>query len=175
MHRVLPQGESPSTSIQVTFGTLQSIEMRWSSIVRAEMRFVPRTTARGALVTLQDGRRYTVVRYVLITDDFQACSMKQGSSGGCYLLPLRIPVMERRGAHAIRIVGATPSGVSSNVVINSIIPDIVQCTTTGVIKVMPDGDEITIFLDIVGYIGDYVGTVRVLDLLGVNAISPCPL
>ena len=122
---------------------------------------------------LSDGRRYAIMRCLLYTDDFQPYAFKQASAGGCYILPLGIPVWKRNGVNSIRILGVTPAGVSSNRIIDAVIPDIVKMSSEGVVVRMPDGDEIVLFLDVVGYIGDYLAMVHLLDVTGVHGVAPC--
>lgn len=115
------------------------------------------------------------MRYLLFTDNFQPYSTIRGSAGGCYLIPLQIPIPSRHGVHSIRVIGCKPPGISSNEVINCVVDNIVECTAKGITIIHSDGGDITLFLDVVGYIGDYVGVAHDLDVLGVNANCPCPL
>lgn len=124
---------------------------------------------------LKDGRKYVVYRALIYTDDFQPFTSRKGSYGGCYMLPLGLPPDERAGYAAVRCLGLTPPNVSSNEVLLHIIPDIVQCTTNGVQGKTAGGESVTIFLDIVAYIGDYPAVSHVLDVLGHTARAPCHL
>jgi hypothetical protein len=74
---------------------------------------------------LQDGRKYTVYRAVLYTDDFKADVTRSGSYGGCYLLPIRIWPEERAGYASVRCNALTPPNITTNEVLLHIIPDIV--------------------------------------------------
>jgi len=124
---------------------------------------------------LMDGRRYVTYRVLLYCDDFQPHASKQGSFGGCYMLPLGLAPEDRAGYGAVRVLGLTPPGVSSNEVLRAAIPDIVQCTTTGITDTDASGNEVTIFIDVVGYIGDYPAVTHTLDVLGHMARAPCHL
>jgi hypothetical protein len=124
---------------------------------------------------LQDGRKYFVYRAMLYTDDFQAHVSRNGSYGGCYMLPIGILPEERAGYSAVRCISLTPPDVSTNEVLLRIIPDIVKCTTTGIEGKDANGERVTIFLDIVGYIGDYPAVTHALDVLGHNSRAPCHL
>jgi hypothetical protein len=53
--------------------------------------------------------------------------------------------------------------------------DIMKCLTTGVKGVDPWGNPVTIFIDVLGYIGDYPAVIYSLDLLGHNCTAPCHL
>jgi hypothetical protein len=81
---------------------------------------------------LEDGRKYMVCRAMLYTDDFKADVTRNGSFGGCYLLPIEIRPEERAGYASVRCITLNPPNVSTNEVLLRIIPDIVKCTITGV-------------------------------------------
>jgi hypothetical protein len=124
---------------------------------------------------LKDGSRYVVYRVLLYCDDFQPHSSNTGSYGGCYMLPMGIPPAERSGYGAVRCIGLTPPQVSTNEVLHYVIPDLVKCSTTGVQGLDPSGNPVTIFIDALGYIGDYPAVTHALDLLGHNSRAPCHL
>jgi hypothetical protein len=124
---------------------------------------------------LADGRRYIVYRMLLYCDDFQPFSTRRGSAGGCYMLPLGVPPVSRAGCGAVRILGLTPPGVSTNEVLAEIIPDILQGTTEGFELTDANGERVTAFLDVVGFVGDYPAVTHALDILGHNAGAPCHL
>jgi hypothetical protein len=124
---------------------------------------------------LHDGRKYVVYRVLLYCDDFQPYASKSGSFGGCYMLPVGIPPSKRSGYGSVRYIGLTPPQVSSNEILQYIIQDIVKCSTTGVRGVDPWGNPVTIFIDVLGYIGDYPAVTHSLDLLGQNSRATCHL
>jgi hypothetical protein len=124
---------------------------------------------------LSDGRRYLVYRMLLYCDDFQPFTTRKGSAGGCYMLPLGVPPSHRSGCGAVRILGLTPPGVSTSEILAELIPDILQGTTEGFLLRDADGDCITVFLDVIGFIGDYPAITHALDTLGHNACAPCHL
>ena len=128
---------------------------------------------RPSFGRLQDGRAFTIMRCLLYTDDFKPYGYRQSSFGGCYILPVEIPPWERKGVNSIRILGLTPAGVSSNNVVNAIVSDIAKASSDGVNVEMPDGTTQTLFLDVVGYVGDYQAMVHLLDVTGVNGLAPC--
>lgn len=124
---------------------------------------------------LKDGRAYLVYRFLLYADDFNPYTTRKGSCGGCYMLPLGVDPENRAGYGAVRFLGLTPPGVSTNSIILSIIPDIVKGATTGFECVDANGASVTVFLDLVGFVGDYPAVTHTLDLLGHTACSPCHL
>jgi hypothetical protein len=146
-----------------------SVRMHKQAASHEARCFAPRTGV------LQDGRKYVVYRALLYTDDFQPFTSRKGSYGGCYMLPLGLAPDERAGYAAVRCLGLTPPNVSSNEVLLHVIPDIVKCTTDGVEGKTAFGESVTIFLDIVAYIGDYPAVSHVLDVLGHTARAPCHL
>ena len=125
--------------------------------------------------SLSDGRRYLVYRFLLYTDGFTARQGNKGSMAGCYMLPLGISPDLRTSVAAIRRIGLTPPGVSTNQVLSFIIEDIVQGTTDGFSTLDPNGEEIVLFLDCVGFIADYPAISDTVDMLGHNANAPCHL
>jgi hypothetical protein len=124
---------------------------------------------------LNDGRRYVIYRVLLYSDDFQPHSSTTSSYGGCYMLPMGIPPAQRAGYGAVRCIGLTPPGVSTNEVLQYIVPDLVNCCTTGVQGLDPNGNPVTIFIDVLGFIGDYPAVSHALDVLGHNSRAPCHL
>jgi hypothetical protein len=53
--------------------------------------------------------------------------------------------------------------------------NIVNCTMTGVQEMNAKGEKVTVFLDIVGYIGDFPAVMHALDALGHNSRAHCHL
>ena len=124
---------------------------------------------------LSDGRNYIVYRFLLYSDGFTPYSGRKGSMGGCYILPLGISPESRSRVGAIRRIGLTPPGISTNSVLEWIIPDIVKGTTDGFPVTTADGTEAILFLDCIGFVGDYPAVSEVLDVLGHTANAPCHL
>jgi hypothetical protein len=124
---------------------------------------------------LEDGRRYVIYRVLLYCDDFQPHSSTTSSYGGCYMLPMGIPPAQRAGYGAVRCIGLTPPQMSTNEVLHYIVPDLVKCCTTGVQGQDPTGNPVTIFIDVLGFIGDYPAVTHALDVLGHNSRAPCHL
>ena len=177
VHRFSPKPgvRSSHVALRLPDGTVHL--MGWSQLMLAN----PHTNDGAASTTdgypsvgrLADGRRYAIMRCLLYTDDFRPFSFKVGSCGGCYLLPLSIPSWHRFGIESIRILSLTPPGVSTNESISAITDDIVRCSSEGVGVDMPDGSRLTLFLDLVGYIGDYPAMTHLLDVTGVAGKAPC--
>lgn len=94
---------------------------------------------------LNDGRRYFVYRILLYCDGFSQYKERKGFAGGCYILPLNLPLKVRQSSKAVRVLALTPPGVSTNSVLEEIIPDIVEGCTQGFEAVTPDGETIQIF------------------------------
>jgi hypothetical protein len=134
-----------------------------------------RSTYAPHLGLLKDGRRYIVYRMLIYCDDFQPYTTRKGSAGGCYMLPLGVSPSKRSGYGAVRVLGLTPPGISTNVILSELIKDIVKGSTAGFESFDSDGLPITVFLDVVGFIGDYPAITHVNDLLGHTACSPCHL
>ena len=167
---------SSHVAVQTPGGTVELIG--WSQLLKCTPRGVSNGAGGGTewarpVGRLADGRRYAVMRYLLYTDDIRAFSFKQGSCGGCYLLPLSIPSWSRFGMESIRVFSLIPPGVSTNEAITAITSDIVECSADGIGVDMPDGSKITLFIDLVGYIRDSTAMTSLLDVTGVTGKAPC--
>ena len=130
------------------------------------------THLRGVLSC---GTTYYVYPFLLYCDDFNEASGKKGSAGGCYMLPMGLPLDCRRNSSAVRVIGVTGPGVSTNHILRHISRDIIQGCTSGFRDVDPDGNECLIFLDFIGFVSDYPACSHVLDVMGHNADCPCHL
>ena len=122
---------------------------------------------------LEDGRNYFVYRFLLYTDDFEPFTSRKGSFGGCYMLPLNLPPRKRGSYQAVRVIGLPPPGVSTNCVLRYIVQDIVRGSTEGFPTKNAEGEDVVVFLDPVGSIGDYPAVSHTLDVLGHTSNSPC--
>jgi hypothetical protein len=91
------------------------------------------------------------------------------------MLPMRIPPEQRAGYGAVRCIGLTLPQMSTNEVLQYIVPDLVKCCTTGVQDQDPTGNPVTIFIDVLGFVGDYPAVSHALDVLGHNSRAPCHL
>ena len=174
VHRFSPPAGISSTFLSICDEQDVHHQLHWRQI-----RSIPESTPAFPHSTgspfgiLEDGRRYAVLRCLLYTDDFKPYSFRPSSCGGCYLLPLSISPQMRSGVRSIRILGLTPPGVSSNEAVKAITADIVQCSSEGIDVPMPDGNSITLFLDVAGYVGDYPAMAHLLDVTGVAGWAPC--
>lgn len=124
---------------------------------------------------LYDGTRYVVYRMLLYCDDFRPFSSTypKGSAGGCYMLPLGLPPGDRNSRASVRILGLTPPGVSTNKIILEIVPDLVCGVVDGFGVMTPSGERVKAFLDVVGFIGDYLASSHTSDVKSHAANSPC--
>lgn len=124
---------------------------------------------------LSNGMRFYVYRVILYADDFNPRSslFPKGSVGGVYMNPSSFHVRSRRSQLTIRTISVTPAGVSTNSVISFIIDDMVKGCTDGFVCFDAFGERVTVFLDILGFVGDYPASTAVVDLKGHNALSPC--
>ena len=106
---------------------------------------------------LEDGRTFYVYRVLLYCDDFLPRSglFPKGSVGGFYMIPLSMGLRRRRGLGAIRKISLTPSGVSTNLVFDYLIDDILKETVQGIPAIDADGNLVYIFIEVVGFVGDY--------------------
>jgi hypothetical protein len=75
----------------------------------------------------------------------------------------------------VRCIGLTPPQMSTNEVLQYILPDLVKCCTTCVQGQDPTGNPVTIFIEVIGFIGDYPAVSNALDVLGHNSRAPCHL
>ena len=177
VHRFSPGPGVRSSFLSVPDGENAYLQLGWSQLLRTRTVDVAGDGSNmqecSSLGKLSDGRSYAVVRVLLYTDDFKPYSFKQGSCGGCYLLPLSIPSWHRYGTESIRVLSLTPPGVSTNEAISAITDDIVRCSSEGVQVAMMDASQVTLFLDVVGYIGDYPAMAHLLDVTGVTGKAPC--
>ena len=84
-----------------------------------------------------------------------------------------VSMRSRRCQSTIRILSLTPSGVSTNVVLDYLIEDIVQGCLTGFECIDAFGQTVRCFFDIVGFVADYPASTAVVDTLGHTASAPC--
>jgi hypothetical protein len=101
-------------------------------------------------------------RAMLYTYDLKADVSLNGSFGGCYLLPIGIRPEEQAGYAAVRCITLTPPNVFTNEVIMHSTSDIYKCIMTGFQGMNANGEDVTVFPDIVGYIGDYPAVTHAL-------------
>lgn len=134
--------------------------------------YVPKTNGK-----LEDGRTFFVYRTLLYCDDFlpRSALFPKGSVGGCYMIPLSMSLRRRRGLGAIRTISLTPPGVSTNFVLDYLINEILKATVHGVPAIDANGKLVYIFIEVVGFVGDYPESSKVIDLLSHSAGTPCTM
>lgn len=125
---------------------------------------------------LKSGQKYYIYRIVLYTDDFNPSSLlyPRGSNGGCYMQAVGLPRSCRLALSCIRPLALTPTGVKSNMVLDALLPDLVHGATSGFEVMDGYGQLARVFIDVVGFLGDYHGTSDVLDVMKQSARAPCP-
>ena len=174
IHRFAPPAGSRSSFLRITGPDGSRESLRLTSLLRHNAdNEGSATVMMKAFGVLEDGSNYAIMRCLLYTDDFKPHGFRQASCGGCYILPLGVPPWERRGVNSIRILGVTPTGVSSNHIVRAVSSDIANCSSVGIPVEFPDKTKLTLFLDIVGYLGDYPAMVHMLDVTGVHGVAPC--
>ena len=130
----------------------------------------------GACMTtgqLPDGERFYMYRILLYADDFNARSalFPRGSVGGVYMTPAGFSVKSKRSQKTIRTLAVTPSGVSSNHILDFIIDDLVGGSLDGFPCTDPSGNAARCFFDIIGFVADYPASSGVVDVLGHMAFN----
>ena len=163
---------SISKMFLVTKSTGQPELLQRSDTARDNLRFNQNITG-----TLESGERYYVYRFMLYSDDFgpRSTIFPRGSVGGVYLRPVDLPVNLLRSPQCIHPVSLAPTGVNSNVVINNVVQDIVHCSYNGFTSLDADGTPCRVFLQMVGYVGDYPESSAVIDIMKHSARAPCTL
>ena len=126
---------------------------------------------------LEDGTPFVCYRMMLYCDDFtkSSYSSSAGSLGGCYIMPLGYSPEQRRNTPSVRLISLTPPEVSMNEVLQFIVDDIVQGSIHGLQARTPDGIDVRVFLELVGFVGDYPAAASVIDVVGHVGRAPCSL
>ena len=121
------------------------------------------------------GLRYYVYHVLLYADDFQARSLlfPKGGVGGVYMLPIGLSQRKRRTQLSVRTISLVPNGVSTNHVLDHVINDIVKGSTQGFDAVDLNGERCKLFVDVIGFIGDYPASSSIVDAMSHAASSPC--
>ena len=127
--------------------------------------------------TMPNGDRFLVYRVALYGDGFSQnkSSTYSKSVAGVYMLPLGIPPSARTSAQAVRVLCLTPNGMKPEHVMKSIIDDITACARDGVKAVDPFGRSVTVFIDVVQFIGDFPQVAKYTDVAGHSADAMCSL
>ena len=87
--------------------------------------------------------------------------------------PSGLHIRSRRSQGCIRTISLTPSGVSSNSVLEFLIEDLVSGSTVGFDCIDACGTEVRVYFDITGFIGDYPSSSAAVDVSGHTSIAPC--
>ena len=121
------------------------------------------------------GKKYFIYHVLLYCDDFTARSplFPKGSVGGCYLVPVGLSLRRRRRTISVRLVSLTPNGVSTNMVLDAIVDDLNDSAVSGVDAVDPTGEKCVVFVNVVGFVGDYPASSATLDTMTHAAAAPC--
>ena len=165
------QGMMQLHCVGVKFCVLNSIEIDDSSC--SEDWHKRCRQSAPACGFLEDGSHCYVHRVLLYSDDFLGYQSRKGSYGGVCMLP--ITEVGTPEYSSLRVLGLTPPGISSNNVFLDLVSNIVECATAGVKVVIPSGETARVFLDIVGYIGEFPAVTHIPDTLGHNGTSCCHL
>lgn len=136
-----------------------------------------RSCSGPCIGTLKDGSPYVVYRMILYADGFNASSQlfAPKSFHGIYMLPVGLEQSWRTTPASIRVISLAPPGVQKNKVLQAVIPDIVRGTVHGFEAMDPFGRKVRVFLDVVGFEGDYPEAAAVMDTLGHVGNAPCTL
>ena len=174
--RVQCSNRDHATSISQTLQKTNSNVVRGLSLCPEKSAHEQTTWRRNsAFGKLRDGTPFLVYRILLYCDNFQKSSAMhpKGSAGGCYFMPLSLPPESRRKKSSTRIISLTPPGVSRSEVLHFITDDLVSSAVRGVEGYTPRGMKFRIFVDVVGFIGDYPASSAVADVMGHTARAPC--
>ena len=91
------------------------------------------------------------------------------------MLPLNLLPRHRTGRKSVRLLGLTPPGVESGEVLRIISEDLETAANNGIKTVDGSGRAITVFIQVVAYVADFLEIAHVSDLLGHNADAACHL
>ena len=124
---------------------------------------------------LEDGSRYAIYRFIFFADEFQEKKSLKNvrSTCGIYLLPVGVSQHTRGSLGGVRILTLVPHDQDPNDALHIIIDDIVKGCVEGIKSTDVFGRDITIFLDVVGFFGDFVKMASVSDNMGHSASSFC--
>lgn len=124
---------------------------------------------------LPSGKRYYKYRILLYADDFTPRStlFPKGSVGGFYMSPSGFSLRSKKNQSTIRTISLTPKGISTNMVFDFIISDIVNGCVKGIECVDAYGEQVIIFLEVTGFVADYPASTSAIDVRGHMASSPC--
>ena len=134
----------------------------------------PRHT-RGVRSVDSAGNITLYVSICPFTDDFQVYEGKSTSAGTVAFNYPQWRYRHKASRHAVRYIGVSPAGVSSDDILRLITPDLREGCTTGWFGKDPDGHAVRIMADVSFFIGDYTQVAKSSRMRGVRADAPCPI
>ena len=137
---------------------------------------LPARRSAGGVRTVDDDGNITLHLSICpFTDDFQVHEGKSTSAGTVALNYPGWRYRHKASRHAVRYIGVSPAGVSSDEILRLITPDLREGCTTGWMGKDPDGNAVRIITDVSFFIGDYTQVAKSSHMQGVRADAPCPV
>ncbi len=126
---------------------------------------------------LKNGDHFKVYRLALFIDGFNSSSMgyAKDSMAGCYMTAMGQHPSVRSTTSSVRVISLTRGEKAANEVLKIITEDIVKGTTEGFKCIDAYGQKVTLFLDTVLFVADYLESAKVIDLMGHASNHPCTL
>ena len=109
----------------------------------------------------------------IFSDDFRVRSQGTTSAGGVYFLYLSMPLENRSGAQASRVLGVTPPDCDSACLVEALLHDILAAQTEGVLCKDPKGKSVRVFAKLSFYVADYSEIGHTGLIMGHAAQHPC--
>ena len=133
----------------------------------------PTRCSRSVRTVDSDGNITLHLSIGAFTDDFQVHEGKSTSAGTVAFNYPQWRYRHKASRHAVRYIGVSPSGVSSDEILRLVTPDLREGCTTGWLGKDPDGNDVRIIADVSSFIGDYTQVAKSSHLRGVRADAPC--
>lgn len=155
-----PTGGVPS------WGRQEALYLGGNGRTRAEVRTVRMKHAgdhRRTLFPTQEapaygvneaGETYVTCRFLLYSDGFARDHTSSASVQGVYLQWLNFPENLRNSADTTRVLTLAPPGVRVSSIYRLLAADIRQGRSEGFLSRNPNGQEVRIYLDLIGVVGD---------------------
>jgi len=169
--RVSSMASTPVFTV-VTFANVTKLP-QWISGTRANPHM--HDNGHRNIGILDSGERFALYRIALYADGFKqhkSLSNKK-SVNGMYMMPLGLSLSCRRSTSCVRVLTIAPHGTSALDAMSIFVEDIVKGTTEGVQGVDPFGRHLRIFIDLVGFFGDFPVSAEMCDSLGHIADACC--
>ncbi len=111
----------------------------------------------------------------LYMDGFNPSGMnyEQESMTGCYMAPIGLHPRLRSSSSSVRVITLTRTDKICEEILKYIVDDIIIGTTEGFKCIDANGIEITLFLDVVLFVSDYLEAAKVVDVMGHRSNYPC--